>query len=333
MRNLFSVAFCYVCRGTVIPSRTQQRQATSSVKTNYYKKKKKLPFHIKGEVIFGIHPIELALSARRRKLYTLFVKNTPDQETGNQSFINVSLSAEGLVEKKEFVNKQMLDKLSEDKPHQGICLDASPLIVPELDFQKYVNKRKEDMNSNFPVWLLPYRVKDVHNLGAVLRSCYFLGVEHVVLPTVHTQDRVLIQYQYDYQLLWFSNNYTQRCSLTPMVSKASCGAMEVMNISKVKNDESIIKFIKEWKDVGGRVVGASLDDESISIPVEQYQVRHPTLLIIGNEEKGMKFKISLLCDDYVCIHPAHNVHPLVDSLNVSVATGIILHQLTKKNKL
>ncbi|CAC5391494.1 MRM1 [Mytilus coruscus] len=309
MRNLFSVAFCYVCRGTVIPSRTQQRQATSSVKTNYYKKKKKLPFHIKGEVIFGIHPIELALSARRRKLYTLFVKNTPDQETGNQSFINVSLSAEGLVEKKEFVNKQMLDKLSEDKPHQGICLDASPLIVPELDFQKYVNKRKEDMNSNFPVWLLPYRVKDVHNLGAVLRSCYFLGVEHVVLPTVHT------------------------CSLTPMVSKASCGAMEVMNISKVKNDESIIKFIKEWKDVGGRVVGASLDDESISIPVEQYQVRHPTLLIIGNEEKGMKFKISLLCDDYVCIHPAHNVHPLVDSLNVSVATGIILHQLTKKNKL
>lgn len=53
----------------------------------------------------------------------------------------------------------------------------------------------------------------------------------------------------------------------------------------------------------------------------------------GNEEKGMKFKISSLCDDHVCVHPAPTVHPLVDSLNVSVATGIILHHLTKKNKL
>ncbi|VDI09310.1 21S rRNA (GM2251-2'-O)-methyltransferase [Mytilus galloprovincialis] len=309
MRNLFSVSYSIVCCRTFIPSRIQQRQATSSVKTNYHKKKKKLPFPIKGEIIFGIHPIELALSARRRKLFTLFVKNTPDQETGNQSFINVSLSAEGLVERKEFVNKQMLDRLSEDKPHQGICLDASPLIVPELDFQNYVNKRKEDMNNNFPVWLLPYRVKDVHNLGAVLRSCHFLGVEHVVLPTIHT------------------------CSLTPMVSKASSGAMEVMNISQVRNDESIIKFIKQWKDFGGRVIGASLDEENISIPIDQYHVRHPTLLIIGNEEKGMKFKISSLCDNHVCVHPADSVHPLVDSLNVSVATGIILHHLTKKKQL
>lgn len=54
---------------------------------------------------------------------------------------------------------------------------------------------------------------------------------------------------------------------------------------------------------------------------------------LGNEEKGMKFKISSLCDDHVCVNPAHNLHPLVDSLNVSVATGIILHHLTKKNKL
>lgn len=40
-------------------------------------------------------------------------------------------------------------------------------------------------------------------------------------------------------------------------------------------------YVKEWKDFGGRVIGASLDEENISIPIEQYQVRHPTLLIIG----------------------------------------------------
>lgn len=60
---------------------------------------------------------------------------------------------------------------------------------------------------------------------------------------------------------------------------------EILFSIPYKNDVSLcndfLYYMKEWKDFGGRVVGANLDEENISIPIEQYQVRHPTLLIIG----------------------------------------------------
>lgn len=307
MKNMYPIQ-CLLCGKSFRPDKILSRMkyaASESFKQNT-RKTKKMKFGVQGEILFGIHPIQLALMAKRRKFYKLYIKETPDNHTGNQAYINLLLTAEGMVEK-QWVDRHVLDNLAGFRPHQGVCLDTNPLTVPTVDlFKPFIKSRQSNTSQSFPVWLLPYRVKDPMNLGAVLRSAYFLGVHHVVLPTVHT------------------------CPLSPVVSKASAGAMEVMNISQVKSHDELITFLQEWKDFGGQVIGSSINDNSM--PIHQYQVHQPTLLIVGNEEKGIEDSISTMCDTIVSIHPSPNVDPLVDSLNVSVAAGILLHHLTKYNK-
>jgi hypothetical protein len=58
-----------------------------------------------------MHPIQLALMAKRRHFYKLYIKETSDNQAGNQSYINLLLTAEGMVEK-QWVDRHVLDNLA-----------------------------------------------------------------------------------------------------------------------------------------------------------------------------------------------------------------------------
>lgn len=81
---------------------------------------------VKGEVLFGIHPVSLALRANKRKFYQLFIKeNTKCKEEGKR----IIEQAEKLNVPVVTVTKNDLDKLSGSRPSQGICMDVSGLPV------------------------------------------------------------------------------------------------------------------------------------------------------------------------------------------------------------
>ncbi|KAL5017506.1 hypothetical protein ScPMuIL_007095 [Solemya velum] len=197
----------------------------------------------------------------------------------------------------------MMDALSGSRPHQGVCMDVSKLVPPP--YSSLPIKGDIQRVGVSPVWLMPYKVQDPMNLGAILRSAHFLGVEKVVLPQKHS------------------------CSLSAVVSKASAGALEVMDLVMCPDERSLSTLLQHWKKAGGRLVGAVSPGPG-AVPVHEYIANSPTLLIIGNEGMGLDDGVLNQCDILVSINQStarETIHSKVDSLNVSVATGILLHSI------
>lgn len=250
------------------------------------------------EIVFGISPCLLALTQGRRKTRKLFVKD--GQASHRTSVLKVCEAAHQQGVQVQRVSKKDLDKMASGHVHQGVCLQASPLRFVTEDRDS--TPRGQD--STTPLWLVLDGIQDPMNLGAILRSAYFLGV-----------DRVASSLHYS-------------CPLTPVVSKASSGAMEVLCVYGYENLEDMVKLkvAQGWQVVG--TVGA--ESEEPQVPVTQcsnFQMTKPTLLLMGGEGKGLSQELLSLCQTLLTIPVGRKLFPGIDSLNVSVATGILLHSL------
>lgn len=248
------------------------------------------------EIVFGIAPCLLALTHGRRKAHKLFVK---DGETSNRSsVVKVCEEAHQRGVQVHRVSKRDLDKMSSGRVHQGVCLQASPLRYLTEDSAP----RRND--SRPPLWLVLEEIQDPMNLGAILRSAYFLGVDRV------------------------ASSLHDSCPLSPVVSKASSGVMEVFGVYGYENLEDMLrlKASQGWQVVG--TVGT--EAEQSHIPVGQcsdFQMTKPTLLLMGGEGEGLSKELLSLCQTLLTIPAGRELFPGIESLNVSVATGILLHSL------
>ncbi|XP_060064579.1 rRNA methyltransferase 1, mitochondrial-like [Ylistrum balloti] len=254
---------------------------------------KKFPF--KGEILFGYHPVSIALSHRRRHCHKLFVQRgrrlSPDVDI-------LGLAKEAKIPVEE-VSRIHLDQLCLGRPHQGICMDADPLDIHNLS----PDDTRAAILDPPPIWLLPYEIVDPMNMGAIIRSSYYFGVDAVVLSSHHS------------------------ATASPMVSKASSGAMEVMKFFNLKNKEATTQFLEDWRANVGQIIGTATGPGTVE--VTECVVNKPTLLIVGNEHHGLKDEILKHCDQVIKLRECTpDRQSLVESLNVSVATGIVLHTLT-----
>lgn len=250
------------------------------------------------EIVFGAAPCLLALTQSRRKPSRLSVKNGEGPQ--REVILRVCQEAVRRGVQIQRVSKQTLDKMCGGKVHQGLCLQASPLgfITEERPMTSHEVKNPR------PLWLVLDGVQDPMNLGAILRSAYFLGVDRIA-SSIHNS-----------------------CPLTPTVSKASAGVMEVMEVFGYSNLKDMIKVKAEegWQVVG--TVGLEqCTSESAVVPCSDFKMSRPTLLLMGGEGDGLSPELHQMCDVLLTIPPHRNLHPGVDSLNVSVATGILLHSL------
>ncbi|XP_033748849.1 rRNA methyltransferase 1, mitochondrial-like [Pecten maximus] len=253
---------------------------------------KKYP--IKGEILFGYHPVSIALSQGRRQCHKLFIQRgrtlSPDvsvQDLANEANIPV-----------EEVSRIHLDQLCLGRPHQGICMDVDPIDIPNLSPDDVRTAAVEPP----PIWLLPYEIVDPMNMGAIIRSSYYFGVDAIVLPSNHC------------------------ATASPMVSKASSGAMELMKLFHLKNKAATEQFLQDWKANVGQVIGTATGPGTVA--VTDCVVTMPTLLIVGNEHRGLKKNILEQCDKVIKLPEfSPDRQSTIGSLNVSVATGIVLHAL------
>uniref|UniRef100_A0A3B1KGJ1 rRNA methyltransferase 1, mitochondrial n=1 Tax=Astyanax mexicanus TaxID=7994 RepID=A0A3B1KGJ1_ASTMX len=242
--------------------------------------------------VFGVAPCLMALSQDRRKAIRLFVKNSEGQQReGVQRICEEALRRGVLIQR---VSKRELDKMTNGMVHQGVCLQASP-----LDFVKEEkSERTQYAGHPRPVWLVLDGVQDPMNFGSILRSAYFLGVDRV------------------------ASSVRNCCPLTPVVSKASSGVMELIKVYGYNNLAEMIevKLKQGWQAIG--TVGSEESRPGVSVvSCSDFRITKPTLLLMGGEGFGLSPELRQLCDVLLTIPPRSGLHPAVDSLNVSVATA------------
>lgn len=252
-----------------------------------------------GDHLYGISTVRAALLANRRNVTELLVQEGMD--VANKKDEKSASEILSLVDKQKipikYLPKHDLNMLSENRPHQGFVLRAAPLQFKRLDSLEKTNQIKCVLALD-EVW-------DPQNFGALLRTCHFLGVDAVVVCAKNS------------------------APLGPTVSKASSGAMEVMEVHSTDN---MMRFLDRSVENGWQVVGAALDDSSMEL--SDVPVDKPTVLVLGNEGHGIRTNVLRRCTHLVKIAPgagagagADDSGAVVDSLNVSVTGGILLHHL------
>ena len=140
-------------------------------------------------------------------------------------------------------------------------------------------------------------VQDPHNLGACLRGAAAAGVHAVIVPN----DRAV--------------------GLNATVRKVACGAADIVPLVPVTNLARTLRVLREQ---GVWVVGAAGEAET---SLYQVDFTVPTAIVLGAEEKGLRRLTREVCDHLARIPMAEGG---VESLNVSVATGIFLFEARRQ---
>jgi 23S rRNA (guanosine2251-2'-O)-methyltransferase len=176
--------------------------------------------------------------------------------------------------------------------HQGVI---ALIKVPKLPDGSDL---KQDIKTiETPFILVLDNIEDPRNLGACLRSADAAGVDLVIIPK------------------------HKSAGLTPVAKKTAAGAADSLKIYQVTN---IVKSLEILKDNGVWVAGTDLAEGSKSI--YQSDMKGALALVLGNEGKGIRPLVRKHCDFLVHIP----MYGTVQSLNVSVATGIVLFEASRQ---
>ncbi|MCI9434130.1 MAG: 23S rRNA (guanosine(2251)-2'-O)-methyltransferase RlmB [Bacilli bacterium] len=167
------------------------------------------------------------------------------------------------------------------------------LSVPDYE---YADISKMINNEDALIVILDH-LEDPHNLGAIIRTCEAAGVNGIVIP----KDRSV--------------------SVNSTVMKVSAGALENIKIACVTNLNNTIKYLK---DNGFWIVGTDM----LGTPYDKIDYRGKIAIVIGNEGSGMSKLITDSCD-FIASIPMRGE---INSLNASVATGIIVYEVIKCRK-
>ncbi|MCS5592686.1 MAG: 23S rRNA (guanosine(2251)-2'-O)-methyltransferase RlmB [Gammaproteobacteria bacterium] len=193
-----------------------------------------------------------------------------------------------------YLDKSKLDRLAKGEAHQGIVAD---IILPPLPGQDALIKLVGNL-SGAPLILMLDSIQDPRNLGACLRSANAAGVDCVVI------------------------NKDGSAPINALVHKTSAGALNQLQVFQVTN---LVRTIKALQNLSLWVIG--LDGETQS-SLYQINLSEPSVLVMGTEGKGLRKLVKNTCDQLVKIP----MHGNVESLNVSVATGIALFEATRQRE-
>ena len=191
----------------------------------------------------------------------------------------------------KYVAKERLDQMSETGKHQGVIAMAAAYEYAEVED---ILRAARDKNEPPFIFLLD-NIEDPHNLGAMIRTANLAGAHGVIIPK------------------------NRAVGLTATVARTSAGALNYTPVAKVTNMSATIEALKEkglWfvcADMGGTTM-YDLD------------LKGPIGLVIGNEGEGVGRLVKEKCDYIASIPMKGNI----DSLNASVAAGILAYEIVRQ---
>jgi 23S rRNA (guanosine2251-2'-O)-methyltransferase len=245
------------------------------------------------EIIYGIHAVKSALnylSVEKQEDNNVSVVFVDRTRKDNRINAIVELARKKHV-KVTFVARKKLDELC-DGNHQGVIAQSN---IPKVKSESFLDELLQQLEQP-PFLLILDGVQDPHNLGACLRTADAAGVHAIIVP----KDRSV--------------------SLTPVVRKVACGADQTVPLIQVTNLARTMKLLKTYQIWIIGTAGESNDT------IYQADLNGALALVMGTEGKGMRRLTRENCDALVKLP----MNGSVESLNVSVATGICLYEAVRQ---
>lgn len=191
----------------------------------------------------------------------------------------------------KYVTKERLDQLSATGKHQGVIAMAAAYEYASVeDILQRAKKRQEP-----PFLILLDNIEDPHNLGAIIRTANLAGAHGVIIPK------------------------NRAVGLTATVAKASAGALNYTPVAKVTN---LARTIEELKKEGLWFVCADMSGKVMY----ELDLKGPIGLVIGSEGEGVSRLVKEKCDMVAAIPMKGDI----DSLNASVAAGVLAYEILRQ---
>ena len=253
-------------------------------------------------LIIGRKPVLEALNSDEEisQVFILF-----GQEGGIIEAIRVAAKKKAI--KVNQVPFEKFKQITQSKVAQGVAAVKSSFrfftLHEIIELSKTKNLKAlslgEGLGEALPLLLILDSIQDTHNVGAILRSADCSGVDGIII-TKHNS-----------------------APINETVVKTSAGATEHVKIAQVNN---LAQTIDELKQNGFWIVGSYLEGAKDYTKVD-YKI--PIAVIVGNEEKGIRKLTADKCDHLVKIP----MKGKIQSLNVSVATGVLLFEILRQRSL
>ena len=194
----------------------------------------------------------------------------------------------------QFVSKERLSQLSQTGKHQGVIAFAAAYEYSGVDdMLALARERGED-----PFLILLDNIEDPHNLGAIIRTANLAGAHGGIIPK------------------------RRAAGLTATVAKTSAGAINYTPVAKVTN---LKKTMEELKEKGLWFVCADMGGEQMY----RLNLTGPVGLVVGNEGEGVSRLVKESCDFTAAIPMKGEI----DSLNASVAAGVLAYEIVRQRLL
>lgn len=191
----------------------------------------------------------------------------------------------------QFVAQNILNNESVTKHHQGVIAFTSDFKYSTTeDILNFAKEKNED-----PFILILDGIEDPHNLGSIIRVCECLGVHGIIIEK------------------------TRACQVNETVIKTSAGATSYVKVARVANINNEIEKLKKqnvW------VYACELGGDDLT----KTNLKGAVAIVIGSEGRGTGKLTLKLCDGIVTIPQFGKIN----SLNASVATGIVLYEVRKQ---
>jgi 23S rRNA (guanosine2251-2'-O)-methyltransferase len=245
------------------------------------------------DVLYGLHAVEEALRAGRRKFdHVLVARERHDPRLTNL----VSLCREAGVRVLQEPREQLTD-VAQTTGHQGVVAYVRPQAL--LSLEDLLVAETDPKGQPKPRLLLALDgVEDPQNLGALLRVADGAGVDGVVL----TERRA--------------------APLSPVAIKTSAGAAEHLRIARVVN---LVRSLEELKKKNIWVIGL---DERGETDYDRFDMTGDCVLVLGSEGAGLHDLVRRTCDHMLRIPMSGGV----SSLNVSTAGAVVLYEAARQRR-
>lgn len=189
------------------------------------------------------------------------------------------------------ISPQKLDYYCGGANHQGV---AVMFAAQEYSTPEEILATAAERNEK-PFIIICDEIEDPHNLGAIIRTAEAAGVHGIIIPK------------------------RRSASLNATVAKSASGALEYMRVARVTNIASVIDMLKEK---GIWVFGADMDGNDYT----KTDFNLPCAIVIGNEGNGIGTLTAKKCDEIISLPMCGKIN----SLNASVAAGILMYEVVRK---
>jgi len=245
-------------------------------------------------LVYGLIPVLEALRAGKRQIEEITIMEGGKPERLRHLF---ELARELRVPVRR-VPRIELDRTLGDVRHQGVVARVAAARYADAD--KLLESLEAKMGSEDPPLVLGLDgIEDPRNMGSILRTAECAGVHGVFIPE------------------------RRATGLTEVVAKVAAGALEYVPVARVTN---LVRLIEQLKERNIWVVGAAAE-----APVEytEWDWKLPVAIVLGNEGHGLHRLVGERCDSLVRIP----VSGRLESLNVSVAAGVLLYEARRQRRL